>query len=114
MSAASRRGLLRPLNIPPRQKDVEFGKPPSSVIGGTLSPDLSPNTPPTFPRGADSPLCPRITKIGRYLLLEILETRGSIQVYHAVHATTEEHVVCKVRKHQYFIYFLLKTFISIW
>ena len=75
--------------------------PPSSLVGGTLSPDLQPNTPPTFPQH-DSV---QVSKIGKYLLLDGLDMTGSIQMFHAVHTENEQEFVCKVRN-QHFIYYI--------
>ena len=56
-----------------------------------LSPDLQPNTPPTFP-------CPPpVEKIGDYLLTKLIDATTSVQVFKAIHCETGEELVCKVR-----------------
>lgn len=86
-----RRSRLRPLYIPQR-KHVDFE--PSPHLGGNLSPDLQPNTPPTFSRNAEEPKPEQpISRIGQYLLLEQLDTAGTFK---AVHTCSDEQFICKV------------------
>ena len=88
----SQRPRLRPLYIPPR-KDADFEQSPDlKSKGGHLSPDLQPNTPPTFPDHESQ----KVTQIGLYLLLEQLDTNGNIPVFKAVHKETQEQFICKV------------------
>ena len=91
--AATTRPVLRPLTIPQRKSTVFNETPTGPPIGGTLSPDLQPNTPPTFPKGDQHP---SITKIGDYLLLDRLEAFSNVVVYKAVHVISQQHYTCKV------------------
>jgi len=87
---STQRARPGPLFIPQRNKHVEF-EPPPDLKGGNLTPDLQPNTPPTLVENA-----PQISQIGQYLLLEQLDTTGSIQILRAVHRNTQEEFVCKI------------------
>lgn len=93
----AQRARLRPLYIPQR-KHVDFEPPPHIGGGklgnrvGHLSPDLQPSTPPTFPeKNVD-----RVTKIGRYLLLEQVDTCGDIRIHRSLHLETQERFITKV------------------
>ena len=87
------------LSIPDR-KDVEPDPSPHlkrQLSGGSLSPDLTPASPPSFPLtdGAS------VLQIGKYLLNERRETLQLqsgivIEVYSASHLETEENCICKV------------------
>ncbi len=95
---------LRPIIIPDR-KDVQIDSPPA-LTGGHLSPDLQPNTPPAFPGAAGNDgdaHHSNASRIGDYLLLDVLETHGSVSphgpvaVLRALHTVTHEELTCKVR-----------------
>lgn len=86
------RSRLRPLFIPQR-KYAELNSSPS-ITGGSLSPDLQPNTPPSFPNQND--LQSPVQKIGNYLLYEQVDTNGSIKIHKALNCDTQEDCICKV------------------
>jgi tribbles-like protein len=76
---------------------VEFESPPcigKAGLGGTLSPDLQPSTPPTFPPPASQ--AQRVCSIGKYLLLKEIEAAGVVHVHKAIHFDTQEEYTCKV------------------
>jgi len=79
-----------PLIIPQRNKHVELDSPPEGK-GGSLTPDLQPNTPPSLVDNA-----PQISAIGQYVLLEKLESSGNVQIQRSVHRNTQEEYICKV------------------
>lgn len=85
------RQRLRPLYIPQR-KHADFEPPPQTLTGGSLSPDLQPNTPPTFPQSAD----PQVARIGRYILLDRVDALPNLHIYKAIHCDTQERFTCKV------------------
>lgn len=88
----SLRGRTRPkpIVIPPR-KHVESTI-VSPVSGGSLSPDLQPNSPPVFCSDGQAEKY-SVSKIGNYLLTEPLDGEN---VYQAVHIVTQEKYICKV------------------
>lgn len=90
MSATRVRRQRPRLHIPEKHV-VEFDSPTCSP-GGALSPDLQPNTPPSFPQN-DSSDC---YKVGRYLLAQPLDQVGEAHIYKAFHCDTEEEYVSKV------------------
>ena len=87
------RARLRPLIIPDR-KNVNFD-PPSHLTGGHLSPDLQPNTPPTFPTEPPSHHGPA-SQIGEYLLLDLVDSNGPVHVYKSLHVVSHQEFTCKV------------------
>lgn len=93
MSATrARRHSHRPHVVLPDRKHAELIHDTSPLLGGSLSPDLQPNTPPTFPQ----PVCQDCFKIGKYLLVQPLDKVGSTQIYKAFHCDTEEEFICKI------------------
>ena len=93
MAATITRPVLSRLRIPQR-KTTNFIEAPLQP-GGYLSPDLQPNTPPTFPNDIQQPV---VSRIGQYLLLEQLESAVNVIVYKAIHCVTEQIYTCKVNK----------------
>lgn len=99
MSQVGRRHRLR-LNIPDRKHEVADSSPSLKSLspsGGSLSPDLQPSTPPTFPNND----CSRVSKIGKYFLLSNtdtvhLQSGVSVKIFKSVHTETQEELVCKV------------------
>lgn len=93
------RSRLPPLFIPQRKQHVECEPSPCLGSAGTLSPDLQPNTPPTFPHTYQndcSVLQHQVSKIGRFFLAAPLDTQGHVQLFSAVHMETHQQYVCKV------------------
>lgn len=95
------RTRLTPLFIPSRKQHVEFEQSPCLGSAGTLSPDLQPNTPPTFPHPNHqnhdcSGVQPQVSKIGHFFLAAPLDTQGHVQLYKAFHVDTHQQYVCKV------------------
>ena len=102
------RSRLTPLFIPSRKQHVENELSPCLGSAGALSPDLQPNTPPTFPHAAGQyhthpqpddcapQLLPQATKIGRFLLATPLDVQEHLHLYRAVHLDTQQQYVCKV------------------
>ena len=90
-SMNSHRPRLRPLCIQER-KNADFEQ-PSNLKGGHLSPDLQPNTPPSFPDDAGGSA---ISQVGNYLLLDRLDSIGSVQVHKCFNCDTREEFICKV------------------
>ena len=86
------------LIIPPR-KDVETESPTLNhpLSGGSLSPDLTPASPPSFPPSDNQ----NILQIGRYLLLGRIDTLQlqsglTVEVHKARHSESGEDCICKV------------------
>ena len=94
MSRPTHAPRLRPLIIP-RRKHVEFEQLPGLGIG-YISPDLQPNTPPTFPGSSPEDSHCGVSKIGRYLLTKLVDTVGVVEIYDACHCDTQQEYVCKV------------------
>jgi tribbles-like protein len=67
-----------------------------ALTAGALSPDVQPNSPPTFlPQPSTSSLS--LLKIGKYLLTDRLpDTSVSIAVYRAIDVATSEEFLCRV------------------
>jgi len=86
----TQRARLRPLHIPQRKQCVFDPSP--DLIGGSLTPDLQPSTPPSLPDKEPKPIC----EIGRYILLEQKEVTGKVEVQRAIHRDTQEEFICKV------------------
>eukprot|EP00918_Siedleckia_nematoides_P083676 GHVU01183430.1.p1 GENE.GHVU01183430.1~~GHVU01183430.1.p1 ORF type:complete len:341 (-),score=15.66 GHVU01183430.1:2122-3144(-) len=86
------RSRLRPLHIP-RNKHVSFDSPPAALAGGSLSPDLGPNTPPTFPPRDQGP---KVLQIGAYLLLDRVDTNSTVPCHEAYHTQSQHKYLCKV------------------
>jgi len=87
---STQRNRPGPLLIPPRNKHVEFEQHNVASSGGSLTPDLQPNTPPTLVNNA------QISSIGQYLLIDKMEPCGNIQSQRAIHRCTQEEFVCKI------------------
>ena len=109
MSSLQRGRARLSVQIPDR-KYVDFDQPPC-LTGGTLSPDLQPSTPPTYPRAdnhTDNSLhasvqsVPQATQIGEYVLVQQTDNVGDIQVFRAFHCDSQEEFLCKVRKTTFF------------
>jgi len=85
-----------PLEIPP--KTAGLAVPSDGLLAaGALSPDVQPNSPPSFiPQVGSSP--PSLLKIGNYLLTERLaDLTAGVAAYCAVHVETGEKFTCRVR-----------------
>ena len=87
--------------IIPERKDVDIHETEPSPnlkklsTTGSLTPDLTPASPPTFPQNDN------VLKIGKYLLVQGTDTQQlqsgiTIQVHRALHTETGEESVCKV------------------
>ena len=85
----------RPRIVIPPRKHVEYEQPPS-LGSGYISPDLQPNTPPTFPGPSSEDSHCGVSKIGRYLLTKLVDTVGIVDIYDAYHCDTQQEYVCKV------------------
>lgn len=94
----TQRAPLPRIQIPDR-KNVKIDTSSPSVTGGTLSPDLSPNTPPVFPQNGplSSPDGKGASKIDQYILAAHEDTQGHVKIYKAFHEKTHEEFMCKVR-----------------
>lgn len=64
----------------------------SNQLGGTLTPELQPNSPSVFPIVEKEAVC---QKIGNYLLLDHIEVSATSS-YKAVHVITQQRYTCKV------------------
>jgi hypothetical protein len=93
------RSRLTPLFIPPRKDHVETDNSPYLSPQGRLSPDIQPNTPPSFPttQVQHVPGPPhQVSQIGRFLLAAPLESQGQVPVFRAIHMDTQQQYFCKV------------------
>jgi len=67
------------------------------LAAGALSPDVQPNSPPSFIPQALGGAQSSVLKIGNYLLTERLtDMSAGVAVYSAVHAETREKFTCRV------------------
>jgi len=68
------------------------------LAAGALSPDVQPNTPPSFiPNVLSGAPGASLLKIGNYLLTERLaDMTAGVAVYSAVHVRTREAFICRV------------------
>lgn len=73
-----------------QQQQQNFDKPPDLKVGGTLTPDLQPSSPPSFPK-QPFPVC----TVGRYLLFDQLDV-GHHHLYKCVNIDTQEELTCKI------------------
>ena len=96
----SQRARPRPLSIPHR-KHGKLDSPPC-LIGGTLSPDIKPNTPPCFPKANSTS---GVSKIGKYLLFSTAEKEGTCKAFNV---ENNEECVCKVSLCDYYKYLALE------
>jgi len=67
------------------------------LAAGALSPDVQPNSPPSFIPNAVGGASSSLLKIGNYLLTERLaDMTAGVAVYCAVHVETKEKFTCRV------------------
>jgi len=77
------------ITIPSNKQDELDTFNVTSPPSGSISPDLQPNTPPVLPVDSQKN---QVLQIGRYLLVELIDT----YVYKAVNIQTGREKICKV------------------